>query len=165
MSGLWGLGCPWGLVSGKGVLPPLMKSLELLGGFGVLEARLWYNRPGSWKDSREGWALRTSGLGQHNELVLLTTLLYLKTWSHDVPQSFHSLCCSCWLRVSFKMLCRKQQAPHSRAFSHFFFFFFSQSFRVGIRTFFKPHCPRLDSQEEVGGSLEDENTGPNSGMK
>lgn len=44
-------------------------------------------------------------------------------------------------------------------------FFFSQSFGAGIRTFFKPHCPRLDSQEEVGGSLEDENTGPNSGMK
>lgn len=132
MSGLWGLGCPWGLVSGRGVLPPLMKSLELLGGFRVLEARLWYNRPGSWKDSREGWALRTSGLGQHNELVLLTTLLYLKTWSHDVPQSFHSLCCSCWLRVSFKMLCRKQQAPHSRAFSHFFFFFSLRALGLGL---------------------------------
>lgn len=44
---------------------------------------------------------------------------YLRTWGHDVPQSFHSLRCSCWLRVSFNMLCRKQQAPHSRAFSHF----------------------------------------------
>lgn len=76
MSGLWGPRCPWGLVSEKGVLPPLMKSLELPGGCGVLEARLWYDRPGSWKDSREGWALRTSGLGQHNELVLLTALLF-----------------------------------------------------------------------------------------
>ena len=86
---------------------------------------------------------------------------YLRTWGHDVPQSFHSLRCSCWLRVSFNMLCRKQQAPHSRAFSHFF----SQSFGAGIRTSFKPHCPRLESQEEVGGSLGDENTGPNSGVE
>ena len=31
--------------------------------------------------------------------------------------------------------------------------FFSRSFGAGIRTFFKPHCPRLDSQEEMGGSL------------
>lgn len=45
---------------------------------------------------------------------------------------------------------RKQQALRSRVFSHFFF----QSSGAGIRMFFKPHCPRLDSQEEVAGSLE-----------
>lgn len=43
--------------------------------------------------------------------------------------------------------------------------FFSQSSGAGIRTFFKPHCPRLDSQEEVGGSLGNENVGPTSGME
>lgn len=43
--------------------------------------------------------------------------------------------------------------------------FFSQSFGARIRTFFKPHCPRQDSQEEVGGPLEDENMGPNSEME
>lgn len=160
MAGLWGPRCRRGLLSGKGFLPSSAKNLGL-----------WVFR----KSEQEEHILDTMGLvpgrrgggGQCRghlswaeiESLFCSQACYLRAWSHDVPLSFHSLCRSCWLRGSFKMLCRKQQAPHSRAFSHFF----SQSSGAGIRTFFKPHCPRLESQEEVGGSLGDENTGPNSG--
>lgn len=34
------------------------------------------DRPGSWKESREGWAPRASGLGCNDELALLTALLF-----------------------------------------------------------------------------------------
>lgn len=63
--------------------------------------------------------------------------------------SFHSVRCSCWLVFHSKCF-----AGSSRLhIPGVLVIFFSLHVGAGIRTFFKPHCPRLDSQEEVGGSL------------
>lgn len=106
MAGLWGPRFPWGLVSGKGAYYPLQRVWGFSGVAGCLERvsnqstslarRAWF-----LEGARRRWAPRASGLGQNKELVLLTALLF-EALKHDVPQSFHSLRCSCWLRVSFK---------------------------------------------------------------
>lgn len=84
-----------------------------------------------------------------------------KLWG-GIPRGGFLSTAAAGLRVSFRMPSRKLQALHSRAFSHFLL----RSSGAGIRTFFKPHCPRLVSQEEVGGSLgSGENPGPSSGIK
>lgn len=93
------------------------------------------------------------------ESLFCSQAYYLRTWSHDVPPSFHSLAAAAGYVVHSKCF-----AGSSRLhIPGLLVIFFSQSSGAGIRMFFKPHCPRLESQEEVGGSLGDENTGPNSG--
>lgn len=99
---------------------------------------------------QEGWAPGTGAEAQV-ESLLVCSLACLESGGRGGAHSPGLLASlQLWVMcVLFRMPCRKQQTLHSRAFSHFL----SRSFGAGIKMFFKPHCPPLVSQEEVGGSL------------